>query len=110
MNVTAKPWGQEEILETNEHYTVKRITMNAGHQCSLQKHIEKKETIVLLYGMMRLIHKGKERGIFAGGFVTIEPGEVHQMRAVDDIVYLECSTSQLDDVVRLEDAYGRATQ
>lgn len=110
MQVTVKPWGQEEILETNEHYTVKRITMNAGNQCSLQKHVEKKETFVLLTGVMELTHKDVARTVWNGEFVTIEPGEVHRMRAITNIVYLECSTSQLDDVVRIADSYGRAAQ
>ena len=107
MQVTVKPWGKEEILETNEHYTVKRIWMNKGCQCSLQKHSEKKETFVLIEGLMQFTHNGKTRTLHAGKFATIEPGEVHRMAAMTNIVYLECSTSQLDDVVRLSDLYGR---
>jgi mannose-6-phosphate isomerase len=110
MNIIIKPWGYEEILETNEQYTVKRITMNAGHRCSLQKHIEKKETFVLLKGVMQLTHNDVERALQDGDSFTIEPGEVHRMAAVTNIVYLECSTSQLDDVVRIADLYGRTEQ
>ena len=45
MNVIKKPWGQEELIEINNNYVVKRLTMNKGHQCSLQYHEEKHDTI-----------------------------------------------------------------
>jgi mannose-1-phosphate guanylyltransferase len=106
--LTPKPWGQEEILETNDYYTVKRITMYRGHQCSLQRHTEKLETFVLLEGKMLLIDDNRQHRLHPGAVFTIKPGVIHRMAAITDIVYLECSTSQLDDVVRLSDVYGRA--
>ena len=104
-----KPWGQEEILETNEHYTVKRLTMLNGHQCSKQYHNKKTETIYVIYGILTLwLYSGEKLLLDPGNVWTIKPKEIHRMGAQNGIViYLECSTSQLDDVVRMEDNYGR---
>jgi mannose-6-phosphate isomerase len=109
MEIIKKPWGQEEILETNEHYTIKRLTMLDGHQCSKQYHNEKKETIYVLYGMLTVyLYDDSTLLLDPGNYWTIEPKKVHRMAARNGIaIYLECSTSQLDDVVRLEDDYKR---
>jgi mannose-6-phosphate isomerase-like protein (cupin superfamily) len=114
--IIEKPWGQEEILETNPNYTVKRLTMNVGCKCSLQYHEKKKETIYVLYGVLTLYlgSTGKKSSnlvthyIKQGEYVSIEPTTVHRMEAQNvPVTYLECSTSQLDDVIRIEDDYGR---
>jgi len=107
-----KPWGFEELLEVNYAYAVKRLTMFAGHRCSLQFHRLKRETIVILSGEL-LIEQGSSRSelqsrVFrAGESLTIEPGVVHRMSGVSESSYLEASTVELDDVVRLEDDYRR---
>lgn len=100
-----KPWGSEEILFTSDRYTVKRLTMTAGHCCSLQYHEHKCETIYVIYGALDIMGTV----FYPGDVCTIEPGKVHRMRSLDPekTVYLECSTSELDDVVRIEDSYGR---
>lgn len=103
-----KPWGYEEILETNPKYTVKRLLMRAGCQCSYQYHEKKMETIVCLSGKLYIVGEGEDKILNPGDTITINPGEKHRMRAVEeDSLYLECSTSELDDVVRLADDYGR---
>jgi len=110
MNVIEKPWGKEEILEVNNKYVVKRLTMNHGCKCSLQYHNEKKETIYVLEGVLSITIDGIIHDYVEGMVVTIEPGQVHRMEArygVKNAVYLECSTPQLDDVIRLEDDYNR---
>jgi mannose-6-phosphate isomerase len=111
MQIIDKPWGQEEILETNKFYTVKRLTMNKGCKCSLQYHNKKKETIYVLSGMLSIYFGKKQDGILflnEKEICTINPKQIHRMRAeMGDVVYLECSTSQLDDVVRIEDDYNR---
>lgn len=104
-----KPWGYEEILETNPSYTVKRLMMRAGHQCSYQYHEKKMETIVCLSGKLYIVGEGEDKVLNPGDVITIKPFEKHRMRAVEeDSLYLEASTSELDDVVRVEDDYGRA--
>ena len=104
-----KPWGQEEIIETNQKYTVKRLLMKKGCQCSYQYHEKKQETIIVLQGNLIIIHENGEQILQPGEATTIKPYEKHRMAARDtDAIYLECSTSELDDVVRIEDDYGRS--
>ena len=112
MNFIKKPWGSELIIESNDKYTFKKLTMHQGCQCSLQYHEFKHETIYHLKGKMKfLIGKSKdtlvEKIINPGESFSIEPKIIHRMIALTDIEYLEASTSELDDVVRITDDYGR---
>ncbi len=103
-----KPWGYEEILETNPNYTVKRLFMKKGHQCSFQYHEKKQETIVSLDGDLVILLEDGDLVLSPGESITIEPLRKHRMFARDgDCLYMECSTSELDDVVRIEDDYDR---
>jgi mannose-6-phosphate isomerase len=109
---TNKPWGYEELLEHNEHYVVKRLFMKEGHCCSLQYHKKKHETIYVLSGTLKVIYGDSEDNLHdyflgAGDVVVIIPFKVHRMCGETDCLYLESSTAQLDDVVRLQDDYGR---
>lgn len=107
-----KPWGKEEILELNQNYMLKRLTMNKGCRCSLQYHNKKCETIYVLSGKLEIL-KGKStetltKEIYkSGDFITINPLEIHRMEAVEDCIYLETSTPDTDDTVRLQDDYNR---
>jgi mannose-6-phosphate isomerase len=110
--IVEKPWGREEILEVCEKYVVKRLTMWAGHRCSLQFHELKRETIYVLSGSLKITHGSDQENLVArlyraGDSLTIPPGTVHRMEAIEDAMYLEASTPELDDVVRLEDDYKR---
>jgi mannose-6-phosphate isomerase-like protein (cupin superfamily) len=113
MQTIEKPWGKEEVLEINEHYLVKRLTMWKGHRCSLQFHRVKRETIYVLSGRLCIRYgedqESLESRVFGPGeSITIEAGVVHRMEGVEDSVYLEASTPEMDDVVRLTDDYLRA--
>lgn len=114
MQVIEKPWGKEEVIEINDRYMVKRLTMWKGHRCSLQYHNQKKETIYVLSGALRIL-LGKDRETLEakvfqpGDSVTIAPGMVHRMEGAEDSVYLEASTPEMEDVVRLSDDYQRAS-
>ena len=115
MQIIEKPWGQEEIIEINDRYMMKRLTMWKGHSCSLQYHRHKKETIFVLSGRLRIsLGPNKDelssRVYTKGETITISPGEIHRMEGVEDSVYLEASTPELDDVVRLADSYGRLAE
>lgn len=107
-----KPWGKEEILELNSDYMVKRLTMNQGHRCSLQYHNKKCETIYVLQGKLK-IYLGQnkdnlqEKIYEQGESITIKPKEIHRMEAVEDSIYLEASTPDVDDTVRILDDYER---
>jgi len=112
MQLIKKPWGSEEVVEINDKYMVKKLTMKSGHRCSLQYHNFKKETIYVLSGDLK-ITLGRDKDnleskiYVAGNFITIEPGMVHRMEGVTDSIYLEASTPEMEDVVRLSDDYNR---
>lgn len=111
--VIKKPWGQEEVIEINSKYMVKRLTMLAGHRCSLQYHNIKRETIYVLSGQLKIISGSSiesltEQVYQPGESVTLPTGVIHRMEGVSDAVYLESSTPEMDDVVRLKDDYSRA--
>jgi len=81
--------------------------MKEGKRCSLQLHESKHETIYILSGKMRLIYEDTETNLYEGEFFVIENGKVHRMCGITDCVYIEVSTSQLDDIIRFEDDFGR---
>jgi len=112
MKKIIKPWGYEKLLELNNKYVVKELFMKKGHRCSLQYHNKKKETFYVVTGKLKLYYgKSKERlkskYFIKGQFLTIKPKYVHRMEAVKSTIYLEASTPEITDVVRLKDDYKR---
>ncbi len=112
IKIIEKPWGKEELLEKNDFYVVKRLYMKCGHKCSMQYHVDKIETIYVLSGALKIyigesLENIKEENYHEGDFVTIKNNMIHRMEGVTDCVYLESSTTQLDDVVRISDVYSR---
>lgn len=107
-----KPWGHELIWASTDRYVGKILHIEPGHALSLQYHERKDETIHVLHGeiIMRTREGGEmvERRMRAGETVHIPTGMVHQMEAVESTDLLEASTPELDDVIRLEDRYGRS--
>jgi mannose-6-phosphate isomerase len=115
MQTIEKPWGKEEVIEINDRYLMKRLTMWKGHRCSLQYHEVKRETIYVLSGQLRISHGPDRENLSSSVFgphesITLATGVVHRMEAVEDAVYLEASTPDLDDVVRLSDDYQRVSE
>ena len=113
MKVIEKPWGKEEVIEINNHYMMKRLTMWKGHRCSMQFHKIKCETIYVLSGQLRIyygqsLEKLESKVFGSNETITLTPGVVHRMEGVEDSVYLEASTPEMDDVVRLADDYKRS--
>ncbi len=111
--VIEKPWGKEEVVEINDRYMVKKLTMWQGHRCSLQYHEIKQETIYVLAGKLRIYTGESQESLVstvyeAGDFITLAPGVIHRMEGETDAVYLEASTPEMEDVVRLVDDYERA--
>ena len=106
-----KPWGHETIWAHTDRYVGKILHINAGQALSVQYHNKKDETVHLLRG--ELIYRVKlgdqleDMRLKSGQSFRITPGTVHQMEAITDCDVLEASTSELDDVVRLTDRYGR---
>jgi mannose-6-phosphate isomerase len=106
-----KPWGYELIWAHTDRYVGKVLHIDAGHALSMQYHNRKDETIYLLSGVMKYwVKLGDELEdvrLEQGDAFRITPGTVHYMEAITDCDILEASTPELDDVVRLEDRYGR---
>ena len=112
MQIIEKPWGKEEVIEINDKYMMKKLTMLKGHRCSLQLHNHKKETIYVLSGQLKIISGPDQDNLTEkiysdGESITISPGVIHRMEGLEDSIYLEASTPEMDDVVRLVDDYER---
>ncbi len=107
-----KPWGYEIWYAWTDQYVGKVIHVKAGARLSLQYHEHKDETSYLLHGRM-LLTKGLSvdslsvTEIAEGHQWRNRPGEIHTIEAIEDSDVLEVSTPHLDDVIRLQDLYGR---
>jgi mannose-6-phosphate isomerase len=111
MRRVEKPWGYELIWAHTERYVAKILNIRRGHKLSRQYHEVKDETLFVETGEMDL-EVGKGDGLQTvrmrpGDVFHVTPGTIHRMIAVEDVRVFEVSTPELDDVVRLEDAYGR---
>ena len=108
-----KPWGWELIWAHAQQYVGKVLFVRAGHSLSLQFHREKDESWYVQSGRARLElgEAGQavlaEEVVSAGACFHYRPGTVHRVTALEDTTIFEVSTPHLDDVVRLEDRYGR---
>ena len=108
-----KPWGYELIWARTERYVGKILHIEPGHVLSLQYHNKKDETIHVLRGEIIFRFRVKdgaaltERRMREGESYHITPLTVHQMEAVTSADLLEASTPEINDVVRLQDRYGR---
>ncbi len=108
-----KPWGWELIWAETDQYAGKLLFIRAGEALSLQYHEVKDESWLVHEGRARL-ELGKVGGelemveIGAGEALRYPPGTVHRVTALEDTLIVEVSTPHLDDVVRVEDRYGRA--
>jgi mannose-6-phosphate isomerase len=109
-----KPWGYELIWALTDRYCGKLLFVRAGEQLSLQFHRKKDEAWLVEEGRaeVELAPAGEAVTIAEvvgpGAAFRIAPGTVHRVRALEDTTILEVSTPELDDVVRLDDRYGRA--
>ena len=110
---TEKPWGYELLWALSDRYVGKILHINAGHLLSLQYHHVKHESIFVLRGRMIFRYRDAQgalvdRVMETGEAQQVPTGMVHQFEALEDCDVLEASTPHLDDVVRLQDRYGRA--
>ena len=107
--IIPKPWGREVWYAHEDRYAGKILEVTKGHALSLQKHERKQETMYLQSGRLIYHLNGVDFEMAPGECITILPGDVHRIEAIEDAVILEVSTPELDDVIRLEDRYGRTT-
>jgi mannose-6-phosphate isomerase-like protein (cupin superfamily) len=110
-----KPWGHEIWWARTERYVGKLLHVKKGESLSLQYHNVKDETILIQSGKLLFEVKGRDEPgdlrrieMTPGDSYHITPGTLHRMTGLEDTDILEVSTPELDDVVRLEDRYGRA--
>ena len=108
-----KPWGHETIWAHTDRYVGKILHITAGQALSVQYHERKDETVFLLTGEMKYWVQLpgdsvlRDQQLVAGQSFRITPLTVHYMEAITDCDVLEASTPELDDVVRMNDRYGR---
>jgi len=107
-----KPWGYELIYAETEKYIGKILFVLKDHQLSLQYHKTKDETMYIYKGLAELEIKSLQGTsqfieISAGSAYRITPGTIHRFTALDDCEVLEVSSPEMDDIIRLEDRYGR---
>jgi mannose-6-phosphate isomerase-like protein (cupin superfamily) len=109
---TEKPWGHELLWADTERYAGKILHIEAGGRLSLQYHERKEESLYLLRGRMRLELERADGSwldaeIEPGTCFHVATGRRHRMTAIETCDVLEVSTAELDDVVRVQDDYGR---
>lgn len=110
--LVAKPWGHELIWAETDRYVGKLIVVEAGKRLSLQYHERKDESVYVVSGRLRLHLEGPD-GVIAT--IDLGPGEArrvaagrrHRFEALERVEVIEVSTPELDDVVRIEDDFGR---
>jgi mannose-6-phosphate isomerase len=106
-----KPWGEEILFARTAAYAGKILRIRKGESLSLQYHEKKDETIYVYDGTLRLTlevdGRQVERVMEAGEAVHFAPRTTHRLAGVTDCTLFEVSTPELEDVVRIEDRYGR---
>jgi mannose-6-phosphate isomerase len=108
---TEKPWGHELLFALTAAYAGKILHIEPGHALSLQYHEMKEETIFVLRGEVLIDVKDNDHPdtlhLREGEVLHIPPRRIHRFRTDTGCDLVEVSTPHLQDVVRLEDRYGR---
>jgi mannose-6-phosphate isomerase len=107
-----KPWGHELIWAHTDRYVGKILVIEAGQRLSLQRHVVKDESIFVTSGRLRLYLEDasgtvRVEELTAGDHRHVATGRIHRYEAIERTELMEVSTPELDDVVRLEDDFGR---
>lgn len=112
MQIIQKPWGEEMWITSNEHYVFRILHIKKGASVSLQYHRKKVETLYIEKGSAEytIQRPGELRQVClirAGDILEHQPYEIHREKALEDMKIIEISTPEIDDIIRLEDEYGR---
>lgn len=106
-----KPWGREIWIAVNDNYALKDIEINKGTRSSLQYHNFKEEHIYIISGVAQCeeMIDGKlvTNTYYQGDIIHNPSGKQHRLTAIEQLRLIEVSTPFLDDVVRVEDDFGR---
>ena len=105
ITVIDKSWGKEYLLDITPTYAMKRLCIDAGKNISLQYHKKKRETWHIIKGSGIAKIEDKVFEVFAGNTISIPVGTVHQIKAITDLVIIESSTIELDDIVRIREGF-----
>lgn len=113
IEVKPKPWGEEIWFAHNDKYAGKILKVRKGHRYSLQYHEKKEETQYIYSGKVKFTF-GTDKNdlqvkiLNTGDKVDVHPYTIHRLEALEDSEIFEVSTPELDDVVKIEDDYGRS--
>ena len=109
-----KPWGHEILFALTEKYIGKILFIKKDHRLSLQYHKQKDETLYCMKGKASLIIKNGDMtntiSLVPDCGYHVEPMTIHRLEAIEDTTLVEVSTPEAEDVVRVEDDYGRASR
>lgn len=113
VQIKNKPWGREIWFAHTDKYAGKILEIKKGHRYSLQYHEKKHETQYVYSGQVKLIYGTdkdnlQEKILNSGDKVEVHPYTIHRLQAIEDSQVFEVSTPELDDVVKLDDDYGRS--
>ncbi len=108
IRIVKKPWGEERWFAHTKGYAGKLLCIRRGRRLSLQYHRKKDETIYVDKGRLKLVLGRTSRVVGPGVSFHIPPRTLHRFEAVTTCRLIEVSVGPLDDVVRLQDDYGRA--
>lgn len=113
VQIKNKPWGREIWFAHTDKYAGKILEIKKGHRYSLQYHERKHETQYVYSGQVKLIYGTdkdnlQEKILNSGDKVEVRPYTIHRLQAIEDSQVFEVSTPELDDVVKLDDDYGRS--
>lgn len=112
IEIKPKPWGREIWFAWTEKYAGKILELEKGHRFSLQYHEKKRETQYVFKGKIKFtfgknLKKLQNKILKTGDRINIPPCLIHRAQALEKSIIFEVSSPELDDVIKLEDDYGR---
>ncbi len=107
-----RPWGSYTVLDEGQGYKVKRIEVAVGKRLSYQKHTYRSEHWYVVKGVARVTIDGKDIDISVGGTIDVSVGSAHRVENIGSelLVFIEIQRGSYlgeDDIVRIEDDFGR---
>lgn len=115
MNFEERPWGNYRILHKEKGIQVKRIELNPGARFSLQKHVHRAEKWTVTSGIGIVTLGSNEIQVQRGSLIDVPLGEIHRMQntGAQPLVFIEVQFGDYleeDDIIRLQDDFGRAAE
>lgn len=110
IKVTDKPWGYEILFAHTDKYAGKVLFVKEKGKLSLQYHKGKDETLYIYEGKVKVTLNDRTITKREEGVIHVAPLTRHRIEALEDTIIFEVSTPEIDDVVRLENDYGRVSE